>query len=470
MSSLEERIAKLERLVEAQQAIIEAKDAEIARLQARLEVLERRLSENSSNSNKPPSSDGPEARGKRPSTPSGRPRGGQKGHKGHRRVLLPPERVQSTTHCYPPSCRRCNARLPRRPDKNPLRHQVIDTPPTAASADEYLQHRVVCACGETTCGELPAGVPSHMFGPNLLALVAVLVGDCHVSRRKVQALLRDVHGVDVSLGALSEAEEVISEAVAPAVDEATAHALAARVKHADGTTWYQAGEYRALWTLATTAVTVFVIAGDATRATLRTWLDRVRGVLVSDRGKQFDFWTADRRQLCWAHLIRKFASFAERRGETGVIGRDLLFWSRVLLRAWHRARDGTLSRSEFRATAASLRVLIEHLLEHGSASTAPGVGGACRDILSYRAALWFFVEHPAVEPTNNHAERELRGFVLWRRSSYGSQSDRGARYAARIKSVIHTCRKQQRPVLAYLAQACTAALRGRQAPSLLPAR
>src|SRR5205085_2673587 len=149
-------------------------------------------------------------------------------------------------------------------------------------------------------------------------------------------------------------------------------------------------------------------------------------------------------QLCWGHLIRKFASFAERRGQTGAIGRDLLFWSRVLLRAWHRARDGTLSRAEFRATAASLRILIEHLLEHGSASTTPGVGGACRDILSYRAALWYFVEHPAVEPTNNHAERELRGFVLWRRSSYGSQSDRGARYAARIKSVIHTCRKQQR--------------------------
>ncbi len=89
-------------------------------------------------------------------------------------------------------------------------------PPTAASADEYVGHRVECACGETTCGELPVGVPAHMFGPNLLALVAVLVGDCHVSRRKV----RDVHGVDVSLGALSEAEEVISEAVAPAVDEA----------------------------------------------------------------------------------------------------------------------------------------------------------------------------------------------------------------------------------------------------------
>jgi hypothetical protein len=99
-----------------------------------------------------------------------------------------------------------------------------------------------------------------------------------------------------------------------------------------------------LWTLATATVTVFAIAADATMSRLRTWIDKTRGVLVSDRGTQFGFWVIQRRQICWAHLIRKFAAFSEMKGRPGEIGRDLLLWSRVMLHAWHRVRDGTGAR------------------------------------------------------------------------------------------------------------------------------
>ena len=84
-----------------------------------------------------------------------------------------------------------------------------------------------------------------------------------------------------------------------------------------------------------------------------------------------------------------------------------------------------------------------------------------------RDALWTFVDVPGVEPTNNHAERELRAFVMWRRRSFGSQSERGCRFAERIMTVTHTLRKQKRHVLTYLTDACQAALRGKPAPSLV---
>jgi transposase len=380
---------------------------------------------------------------------------------------LPPKQVRSSTDCFPDACRRCGDSLPKRRDPDPIRHQVVDIPKVEPVADDYWQHRVTCACGEVTCGTLPAGVPQGMLGPQVLALIAVLTADGHMSRRKVQALLQDAFGIDVSLGTLSESEQIVSDAVAPAVEEARQHALAEKVKHVDGTSWSEAGAYRSLWTLATTTVTVFVILGDATRATLQTWIDRVKGVLVTDRGAQFDFWVIGRRQICWAHLLRKFAAFSERRGRPGAIGRDLLIWTSVLLHTWHRVRDGTESRAELRRVAVNLRAIVEAMLEEGAGLSVKGFSGACQNILDHRDAMWRFVDDPAVDPTNNHAERELRGLVCWRRSTNGSRSERGSQFAANLKSVIHTCRKQRRHVLTFLHSAIHAALRNRKTPSLI---
>jgi transposase len=251
-------------------------------------------------------------------------------------------------------------------------------------------------------------------------------------------------GIEVSLGCLSESEEVVSEAVATAVDEARVHALAARVKHVDATTWYEAGEYRSLWVLATAAVTVFHVAANGTEAALRKWLSEIRGVLVTDRGTQFGFWAMTRRQICWAHLLRKFASYAERDGQAGKVGTSLLIWTGMVLHYWHQARDGTLSRGEFQEKLAPIRDFVERLLEVGA--DAPGIAGSCADILAHREALWTFVDERGIDPTNNHAERELRGLVLWRKLTFGSRSERGTRFAANIKSVVHTCRKQHRHV------------------------
>jgi transposase len=461
------RIAELEREVADLKMVVKALLAENARLRTEVEDLRARLDQNSGNSSKPPSTDSPADRQARPGNPpSGRKRGGQPGHKGSRRQLLTP--TKSPVDCFPDCCRRCSRRLPQRPDRDPLRHQMVDLPPISPEVSEWRLHRVACVdCGAVTCGKLPPGVPSGVCGPALMGLIGLLTGDYNLSRRRAVSLLSDVLGIDISLGALSEAEEMVSDALAVPVEEAREYVANQPIKHSDATGWRQGGQARTLWTIATAFATVFFIAKDGSMAGLRGLFAKVKGILVSDRGKQFAFWAMEDRQICWAHLIRKFTAFAERSGPAGQLGENLLLCTRTMIHCWHRVRDGTMSRARFQRLVASLGPLIEGHLENGVRMGVRGVSGSCADIIEHRRALWTFANVPGVEPTNNHGERELRAFVLWRKKSFGSQSDRGCRFAARIMTATHTLRKQKRHVLSYLTSASQAALRGEPAPSLI---
>ena len=128
--------------------------AKLAAAEQRIKELEGRLRENSSNSSRPPSSDLPGSP-RRESEPSGRERGGQPGHKHHKRELLPPEQVSKVVECMPSRCRRCRARLAGR-DAEPRRAQVIEVPPIRPHVTEYQQHELACEeCGARTRGELP---------------------------------------------------------------------------------------------------------------------------------------------------------------------------------------------------------------------------------------------------------------------------------------------------------------------------
>src|SRR5438270_14039466 len=82
----------------------------IAALEGRVRDLEQRLGQNSTNSSRPPSSDGPQVKRRPPNPPSGRPRGGQDGHPRRQRPLPPPT---DTRPCKPPACPRCRPALHR---------------------------------------------------------------------------------------------------------------------------------------------------------------------------------------------------------------------------------------------------------------------------------------------------------------------------------------------------------------------
>jgi transposase len=111
----------------------------------------------------------------------------------------------------------------------------------------------------------------------------------------------------------------------------------------------------------------------------------------------------------------------------------------------------------------------EAALQKAGDSGIKGLSGSCFDILHHKKALFTFVDEDGVEPTNNEAEREIRAFVLWRKKSFGAQSERGHLFAERIMTVAHTSRKQKRSVLSFLTETCRARIERRPLPSLFAA-
>src|SRR6267378_3236624 len=154
-------------MVEGYERRIAALEAEVGELKGEIRDLKEHLGQNSQNSSRPPSSDGPQVKRKPPRAPSGRKRGAQPGHPVHQRALLPVEQVQEVIVRKPPQCRRCGEALPGI-DPEPLRHQVLEVPPASLQVTEYQLHRLVCVrCGLTTCGTLPPGVPPVCYGARL---------------------------------------------------------------------------------------------------------------------------------------------------------------------------------------------------------------------------------------------------------------------------------------------------------------
>ena len=184
----------------------------------------------------------------------------------------------------------------------------------------------------------------------------------------------------------------------------------------------------------------------------------------------------EQRQLCWAHLKREFTKISERSGVSRQLGRDLLAQQKKLFRLWKRVRDGTLSRSEFELLVSPIQARVRSLLEQGanyeigSREKTPlaKTVRTCRQLLKVEVALWLFVTVEGLEPTNNAAERAIRPAVLWRRTSFGSQSQAGSVFVARMLTVVTSLRSQNRNVLEFMTEAIRASRKGSASPSLLP--
>ena len=482
LASLEQQLAERDAQNRALVAKLAEADLQIAQLRHQvlalthqLAELTRKLGQNSDNSNAPPSSDGPGAR-KKPNDGNNpakgakkkRKRGGQPGHKGHQRGLEPPEKVDTIINLFPSHCTGCAAKLPETVDPDAKRSQTVELPPLRPVITEYRRHDVVCSCGHVTCADA-SGVPRWVFGPRLTSTVAMLSGVYHIGRRRVCRLLAELLGVSMSVGAVSNIERRISRALAVPQTEVATAVDAAAVKHADATSWLEAGKLRSLWVLAIEQATLFRIVKDGRAETIYPLFGTCSGTLVSDRGTVFSFWDPKRRQICWSHLVRKFVSFAELPGLAGRLGRRLLDLTALLFQYCRDRRTHTLTHERFRAWMQPVCQGVELALNQLANAHIKQVSGSCRDILAHVPALWTFVRRADVEPTNNHAERELRRFVLWRKNSFGAQSQRGHEFAERIMTVAHTARKQNKDIFAFIVAAYEATLAGTAMPTLLTA-
>jgi transposase len=447
-------------------ALIEALWARLEALEAKVDGLQRQLGQNSTNSSRPPSSDGPKVeRPKR--TPSGRKRGGQPGHEGSTRALV--EDPDAIVVCKPSRCDGCGGRLSGC-DPEPSRHQVTDLPPVRPHVTEYRTHKVACAsCGWVTRGAWPAGVDGRAFGPRVTAMVAWLAGSFGLSHRDIVDLLEDGFGVTMAVGSVAACERAASGAVRAPVEALASAIEAARVAHADETGWRHQNERAWLWVAVTEVGTLFVEHDERSHAASRALLgDAFEGYLVSDRWSAYEGYALARRQVCWAHLARQFAAMSEAPGEMGVVGAALCEQTDALFHVWHRFERERLGRATLARWMDPVRREVLALLARG-AELGHALRGRCREILRVAGALFTFVDVEGIGPTNNAAERAIRKAVLWRKGSYGTQSLGGRLFVGRILSVVATLRQQGRKVLGYLVEACEARLFGETAPSLLPA-
>jgi transposase len=224
-----------------------------------------------------------------------------------------------------------------------------------------------------------------------------------------------------------------------------------------------------LWGKSTPLATIFRILKTRGAVSAKALLgEDFPGVVGTDRLATYDWIASEQRQLCWAHLKRDFVAMSERPGEAGQLGLALLAAEQRVFVLWTALGSQRLSRADFQVRMLPIMTQVKELLQAGARGVEAKTAGTCRHLLQREASLWTFVWEDEVEPTNNQAERSLRRAVLWRRRSFGTQSEAGTHFVERILTAVTTLRQQQRDVLAYRTAACLAKLRGDPAPALVP--
>jgi len=438
----------------------------------RVEELEARLKKDSSNSSRPPSSDAPWKTRAPRRTPSGRRPGGQPGHEGTTRPLVPPERLDESHDVRPTECSTCGSKELDPTGEAPYRHQVTELPPIRAHITEHRLHAMQCrGCGARVVAALAPGVPRGRFGPRLEATVAYLSGGLRLTKREIQRFFDELLGVDLGLGTIPAIEDRVARALEWSYRDAQRLLREGDLSFVDETSWREALRLAWLWGATNGDVAVFHVDRRRNRGAFRRLFAGVfRGFLVTDRLAVYDSHRLDRRQTCNAHLLRDLEGLVAgpRAGRAfGQAGRRILG---RLFGLWHRFQEGLLSRERLTDRMGRVRTRLVALLEGAREHTYGKVRRFAAKLLSRVDAVFGFLRCARAETTNNRSERLLRKAVLWRRSSHGTASASGSRFVERILTAVATLRMQDRGVLDFIVASLIAACSGAPPPSLRPPR
>src|SRR5579883_879929 len=448
-------------------ALVKAQAAEIAVLKARVAELERRLGLDSSNSGKPPSSDGLK---KPPRTqslrePSGKKPGGQKGHKGETlRQVAEPDRV---VNHFPSSCAACGATVTPDMSAGHSARQVFDLPePRPLAVTEHRAHDCVCAaCGGHTRASFPDGINAPVqYGPRIAAFVVYLLHYQLLPEDRLAELMADLFAIR-----LTAATARMSRNCAARLQDfvATVRGLVAgaAVKHMDETGFRIGGKTQWLHVACTALLTFYRVC--ARRGSL---LADVTGIVVHDHWKPYYTMPGVLHALCNAHHLRELKALIEIEKED---------WARKMHRLLRRACHAVnLARERGSPLKPSLIALIERRYD---AFVAEGLAfhqaqsplrpdaapQGCRRrgrkarrtghnlllrFANRRQDVLRFLADPNVPFTNNQAERDGRMMKVKQKVSGCFRSLDGAMDFAVIRSFISTAKKQGWNVIQALTQ------------------
>jgi transposase len=464
---------------------IEQLERQYEELKAENAMLREQLGRNSQNSSTPPSQDRRQGFKPKAKQAKGKARGAQFGHIGHEPKFYPLEVCKTVEEHYPERCINCGAWLQGK-DPDPYRVQQVEIPAVLPVVREHRFHARACACcGVSTRAWDETVINGSRYGERVVATVGILSGQYRQSHRMVQGLLDQLFGVEISVGSINQLRQESSTSLAAAVADAHQYVQQQAQVNMDETSFAQGnndgknakGRKGWLWVMVTPLVSYFAVFLSRSSQVCQQLLgETFTGIVSSDRYSAYYYLNTEHRQVCWAHLKRDLTQIAERKGVAGELGQALLEQQRLLFEQWYRVRDGTLSRNEFAQTVQPIRERFGQLLREGAGyEIAPKektplakTVRTCLQLLKIEPALWTFVTTEGIEPTNNAAEQALRPAVLWRKNSFGSQSEVGSLFVSRMLTVTTSLQAQNRSVLEYLGQACRASRQGLPAPSLLP--
>ena len=437
----------------------------IDELRARIADLERRLGLNSSNSGKPPSSDGLKkpVRVRSLREASGKKSGGQKGHKGE--TLRQVEAPDTTVDHFPKACAGCGEALNAAMATGHVARQVFDLPePQPLVVTEHRAHSCCCAaCGKQTRAAFPEGVGAPaQYGVRMAAFVLYLLHCQFLPEKRLAALMADLHGVKISVATIAGMSRSCAERLQGFAGAVRDLVASAAVKHMDETGFRIGGRTQWLHVACTTALTFYRVC--ARRGSL---LQKVIGIVVHDHWKPYYTMTGVVHALCNAHHLRELKALVEIEKEDWA--RRMQRILRLACHAANQARQqdvplkpGLIAQFERSYDA----IITQGMIFHEAQPALNAAGGKTgrrgprprrtgHNLLlrlsTRKQDVLRFLSDPSVPFTNNDAERDGRMMKLRQKISGGFRCMQGAADFATIRSVLSTARKQGWDLLETLA-------------------
>jgi len=440
-------------------ALVQAQAAEIAFLKARIVELERRLGLNSTNSSKPPSSDGLKKKPARVSSlreSSSKTSGGQPGHKGEtlRQVATPDEVVDH----HPSSCFGCGATLTPDMAQRHAARQVFDVPePLPLMVTEHRAHSCRCAaCGLETRAAFPEGVNAPVqYGARIAAFVVYLLHCQFLPEGRLVELMADLFGVRLSAATIAAMSRSCAGRLGGFVEMLRDRVAGTPVKHLDETGFRIGGKTQWLHVASTAFMTFY-----RTCAKRGEMMANVVGIIVHDHWKPYYTMQAVLHALCNTHHLRELKALVEIEKEE---------WARQMQRLLRRtchavnlAREHGISLKprliagiERQYDAILAQASDFHETQTPLARAATKAGGKRRGrkprrtghnlvlrLQTRKQDVLRFLHDPTVPFTNNQAERDGRMMKLRQKISGGFRSPEGAADFATLRSFLSTARKQ----------------------------
>ena len=443
---------KQDKIISCLQAQIEHLQAQNNLLIARVEELERRLGLDSSNSSKPPSSDGlrkkPAPKSLR--TKSSKKSGGQKGHKG--RTLAQVSHPDEVVHHSAARCPKCDQLLDSVAVTSTIKRQVFDIPEPKIKVTEHQAEVKVCSCGCHVSGSFPSTVKAPVqYGTRIQALAPYLMHQQLIPEDRLSDLFNDVFKLSINSATLVNMGKNLANNLMPWVDSVKKYIRFSDVKHLDETGFRIGGKTCWLHSQSTDDATYYNPAHRRKEVP-----QDLSGVIVHDHFKSYYKLQGITHALCNAHHLRELKALEEIEKER---------WSfrmSRLLRFSNNCSDPSVEkifRIYDKIVSSGLKYH-ESLppLETGSRGRTkrrPGHNLLIR-FRDYKQDVLRFLTNDQVPFTNNLAEQDIRMMKVKQKISGGFRTFQGAETFCTLRSFFSTCRKMDINIFSAIAQTIVA--------------